>query len=73
MDGSDRPPELPDALLRLQNSGHHSQVVSCAAWNVRGSAVRIRKELSVCFSDDTVITSQDIIVGLDRAGIDMET
>ena len=27
MDGSQRPPELPDALLRLQNSGHHLQVV----------------------------------------------
>ena len=73
MDGSgERPPELPDALLRLQNSGHHLQVVSCTAWNVRGNHVRVRKELSVCFSVDTVITSQDIIVGLDEAGIDIE-
>ena len=71
MDGSVCPPELPDALLRLKNSGHHLQVVSCVAWNVRGSAVRIRKELSVCFSIDTVISSQDIIVGLDNAGIDI--
>ena len=32
MDGSgDCPPELPDALLRLQNSGHHLQVVSCTS------------------------------------------
>ena len=38
MDGSgERPLELPDALLRLQNSGHHLQVVSCAAWNVRSN------------------------------------
>ena len=73
MDGSgERPPELPDALLRLQNSGHHLQVVSCSAWNVRGNHVRVRKELSVCFSVDTVITSHDIIVGLDEAGIDIE-
>ena len=34
MDGSDHPPELLDALLRLQNSGHHLQVVPCAAWNM---------------------------------------
>ena len=34
MDGSDRPPELLDALLRLQNSGHHLQVMPCAAWNM---------------------------------------
>lgn len=73
MDGNeDPPPELPDALLRLQNSGHHLQVISCSAWNVRGSHVRVRKELSVCFTVDTVITSHEIIVGLDDAGIDVD-
>ena len=72
IDGSgESPPELPDALLRLQNSGHHLQVVSCSTWNVCGNNVRIRKELSVCFSVDTVITSQDIIIGFDQAGIDI--
>ena len=39
---------------------------------VRGNNVRIRKELSVCFSVDSVITSQDIITGLDKAGIDID-
>ena len=34
--------------------------------------MRVKKELSVCFSVDTVITSHDIIVGLDEAGIDIE-
>ena len=73
MDGSgDRPPELPDALLHLQNSGHHLQVISCTAWNVRGNHVRVKKELSVCFSVDTVITSHEIIVGFDQAGIDID-
>ena len=72
-DGSgDRPPELPDALLRLQNSGHYFQAISCESWNVRGNNVRIRKDLSICFSVDTMITSQDIIVGLDKAGIDFD-
>ena len=48
MDGSgDHPPELPHALLRLQNSGDHLQVVSSTSWNVRGNSVRIRNEL--CF------------------------
>ena len=59
-------------MLRLQNSGHHLQVISCSAWNVRGSHVRVRKELSVCFTVDTVITSHEIIVGLDEAGIDVD-
>ena len=48
------------------------QVVSYTAWNVRGSTVRIRKELSICFSVDTVISSHDIIVGLDNASIDID-
>jgi len=74
MDGSgDRPPELPDALQRLQRSGHHLQVISCGSWNVSGNSVTIRKDLSVCFSVDTVISSQDIIVGFDKAGIDIDS
>ena len=73
MDGSgERPPEVPDALLQLQNYGHHPQVVSCTAWHVHGNHVRVKKELSVCFSVVTVITSQDVIVGFDQAGIDIE-
>ena len=39
---------------------------------MRGSAVRIRKELPFGFSVDTVISSQDIIVGLDNPGIDID-
>ena len=35
--------------------------------------MRILKDLSVCFLVDTVITSQDIIVGLDKAGIDIDS
>ena len=72
MDGSERPPEMPDALSRLQRSGHHLQVVGCDAWNVRGNRVKIRKELSICFSVDTIISSNDIICGFDKAGIDID-
>ena len=39
---------------------------------MRGNNVRIRKNLSICFLVDT-ITSQDIIVGLDKAGIDFDS
>lgn len=50
MDGSgEHPLELPDALLQLQNSGHHLQVVSCDTWNVRGNHVRVRKKLCLLF------------------------
>ena len=40
---------------------------------MRGANVRIKKDLSVGFSVDTVITSQDINVGLDKAGIDIDS
>ena len=66
------PPELPDALLNLEKSGHHMQVVSCEAWKVRGNRVCIRKDLSICFSVDAVVSSHDIIVGLDNASIDVD-
>ena len=39
---------------------------------MRGNRVRVRKDLSVCFSVDTTITSHDIIVGFDEAGIDVD-
>ena len=67
------PPELPNALLHLQNSGHHLQVVWCNSWNARGNSIRIQKDLSVCFSVDMVITSQDIIVGFDKAGTGIDS
>ena len=72
MDGSERPPDLPDVLLNLQNSGHHLQTISCEAWYVRRNRVRVRKDLSVCFSVDTTISSHDIIVGFDEGGIDVD-
>ena len=63
---------LETTPLGLQNSGHDLQVVSCSTWNMHGNNVRIRKELSVCFSVDMVITSQDIIVGFDKTRIDID-
>ena len=33
---------------------------------------RVREHRAICFSVDTVITSQDIIVGFDKAGIDID-
>ena len=38
---------------------------------MRSNHLQVKKELSVCFSVDTVITSQDVIVGFDQAGIDI--
>lgn len=46
-------------------------VIICKWFLVVINNVRIRKELSISFSVDTVITSQDILVGFEQAGIDI--
>ena len=67
------PTDLPGALADLQHTGHYFQTVSCELWKVNGSKVRIKKDCSLMFSEDTVITSQDIVVGFDRLGIDIDS
>ena len=62
------PPELPDIMQALQHAGHKFQTVSFNSRKFAGSQAHIKKECSVCFSVDTVITSQDIVVGFDKAG-----
>ena len=47
--------------------------MSCELWKVNGSKVQIKKDCSVMFSVDTVITSQDIVVGFERSGIDIDS
>ena len=59
-------------MQALQHAGHKFQTVSFNSWKFAGSQARIKKECSVCFSVDTVVTSQDIVVGFDKAGIDID-
>ena len=66
------PPELPDIMQALQHAGEKFQTVSFNSWKFAGSQARIKKECSVCFSVDTVVTSQDIVIGFDKAGIDID-
>ena len=65
------PPDVPDVIQALRTAGHHFQTVSFNSWKFAGTEARIKKEVSVCFSVDTV-TSQDIIIGFDKAGIDID-
>lgn len=59
-------------MQALQHAGHKFQTVSFNSWKFTGSQARIKKECSVCFSVDTVVTSQDIVVSFDKAGIDID-
>lgn len=61
------PWELPGDLLDLQHTVHQFKTVSFNSWKVDSSNARIKKEFSILFSVNTVVTSQDIVVGFDCA------
>lgn len=73
LESESAPTELPTVMADLQHAGHHFQTMSCELWKVNGPKVRIKKDCSVCFSVDTVVTSQDIVVGFDKSGIDIDS
>lgn len=57
---------LPGALLDLQHTGHQFKTVSFNSWKVDSSNAHI-KEFSILFSVNTVVTSQDTVVGFNCA------
>lgn len=59
-------------MQALQDARHKFQTVSFNSWKFAGSQARIKKEFSVCFWVDTVVTSQDIVIGFDKTGIDID-
>ena len=64
--------EIPDALRRLENSGVRFETVKKHGFTTDGLRTTLKKNLSVYFTVDTICTSQDIIYGLDAAGIDVD-
>ena len=59
---------MPKALSDLFVSGARFETAPNFTW--QSERVRLRKELSVVFSVDTVVSSHDIIIGFDAVGID---
>ena len=47
-------------------------VVPRYTWNNDGPVTLLKKQLSVTFQVDTVITSNDIVFPFDKAGIDVD-
>ena len=74
MPPGEKPPSVPKVLCDLFSSGARYEKVPQFTWNLQSTErrARLRKELSVVFSIDTVVTSQDIIYGFDAAGIDID-
>ena len=68
---SDVSPQVPRVLTDLCNNGVTYDPAPKFTWSPKESTrFRLRKELSVVFSIDTQVTSQQIIEGFDRVGID---
>ena len=69
----EKQPSVPKVLSDLFNSGARYESAPKFTWNFKETdRIRLCKELSVVFSVDTVCSSQDIIVGFDAAGIDVD-
>jgi len=73
----DRPRDaepVPKVLVDMFENGAKFSRVPEFTWSVEKDAKspKLRKELSVSFSVDTVVSSQEILVGFDAAGIDID-
>ena len=70
----EKPCDVPKVLCDLYNNGARYVTAPKFTWNTKTAdrRIRLRKELSVVFSVDTVITSQQIVYGFDAAGIDID-
>ena len=66
--------EVPKVLSDLFSSGTRFETAPKFTWNLKAPShgVRLRRELSVVFSVDTPVTSQDIIHGFYDVGIDVD-
>ena len=63
----------PSVLQDLYASGARFTKVPGNTWSFGKNGVRLKKELSVYFTIDTLCSSQDILEGLDKAGLDIDT
>lgn len=64
--------DVPDALTHLEGVGFRFMRIPDENWKLMDNNARVFKNCSVTFSVDTVCTSQDIIFGFDKAGIDID-
>jgi len=65
---------VPKVLVDMFENGAKFSRVPEFTWSVQKDAksAKLRKELSVSFSVDTVVSSQEILIGFDAAGIDID-
>lgn len=70
---SDAEFELPQPLRQLIATGGVKLVaVPDGTWNIDGFAAKLRRTLSVTFSVDSTISSEDVVEAFCNAGVDAE-
>ena len=69
---SDAEMQDPEALQFLEGRGVAFTIVPRYTCNNDGPVTVLKKQLSVTFQVDTVVTSSDIVFAFDEAGIDVD-
>ena len=66
---------VPKVLLHMYDNGAKSSRVPEFTWSLKKDekSAKLRKELSVSFTVDTVVSTQDILFGFDATGIDIDS
>ena len=64
--------QVPEALQFLEGRGVAFTIVPRYTWNNDGPVTVLKKQLSVTFQVDTVVTSNDIVFAFDEAGIGVD-
>ena len=65
-------PQVQAALKSLEAAGVVFQSTPLLSWIPQGKSASLRKSLSVTFSVDTIVSSNEIIIGFDSAGMDID-
>ena len=68
----DKSPELPAALKSLEAAGMMFEQTDLASWKPHGKSASLTKSMSVTFSVDTIVSSNEIIIAFDKAGVDID-
>ena len=64
--------QVPEALRFLEGRGVAFTIIPRYTWNNDGPVTVLKKQLSVTFQVDTVVTSNDIVFAFDEAGISVD-
>ena len=59
---------MPDILQQICDNGARIRNVPQVAWRVHGGMTKLRKNLTLSFSLDSMCSTEDILKGMEKAG-----